>query len=121
MTKQCQREKSTAQLSREMWDAIPLAWIGSSIGVFMIISAVFWRLVMRPWETLMGEQGSRTIWRNLASNELHHGWYPPEIPMSANLIPLACALIGAALIAVTSAPWRAAGRELDRRKREAGR
>lgn len=111
------RGRSTGSLVDQMLASMPLAWLGCSAGVFMIISAVFWRFAMRPWRLVVRYDEQHAVWSSEAVHQLYRGPVPPDVPLSATAWMIGFVILGICICAVSSIRWREAARELRRRQR----
>ena len=113
--------KTTDELIGDMWDKSFEAWLGTSAGLMMIVSAAFWRFAMRPWTVLIDYGDGHIVWFQHGRNvPTFTGPIPPPIPMEHNLYPLAIAILGIAIIWLANIRRNAVVREL-RRRREVAR
>jgi hypothetical protein len=110
-----ERDLSNPQLVDQMWEWLIPAWLGTSLGGCLILGAIFWRFVLRPWHVLI-DYGDGDIAWTCHGCRILHAPSPPEIPFIESFIPIGIVAIGVAIIWLGAAPWLAARNELFRRR-----
>lgn len=105
--------KTTDDLIDDMWNTFIPTWLGTSTGAMMVVSAAFWRFVMRPWRILIDYGDGYIVWFQHGRNvPFFRGPVPPPIPVEHNLYPLGIAVIGLAIIWASNIQRNAIVREL---------